>query len=181
MADDQQLWQQLKRGDRTAFDEIYRTYSDALYKYGYKFSNNARLIEDCMHDLFIYIWKSREGLANTTAIKPYLLTAYRNRIIKEIKKGRKTKLEKKEALEIHFDCELSKEQAIVQEEGILANKKMLYQAFNQLSPHEKEAVYLKYYNHMPTDEICKIMKISNQSFRSVLSSSIKKLKHKILN
>ena len=180
MADDQQLWGKLKRGDRNAFDEIYRNYADTLYKYGYKFSKDTALIEDCIHDLFIYIWKNREGLANTTVIKPYLLTSFRNRILKDIKKGQKIKLGEKEEMENHFDLELSKEQSIVQEEGIIENKQKLDEAFTHLSPREKEAVYLKYYNHMPSDEICKIMKINNQSFRNVLSSAIKKMRGKIL-
>ncbi len=180
MADDQQLWGKLKRGDRNAFDQIYRSYADILYRYGYKFSTDTNLIEDCIHDLFIYIWKNRNGLANTTAIKPYLLTSFRNRIIKDIKKGQKTRLEDKAEMEAHFDLELSKEQAIVQEESIIENKEMLGKAFNQLSPREKEAIYLKYYNQLPSDEICKIMNISNQSFRNVLSSAIKKMRGKIL-
>ena len=180
MADDQHLWGKLKRGDREAFDQIYRTYSDTLYKYGFKFSKDTNLIEDCIHDIFIYIWKNREGLANTTVIKPYLLTSFRNRILKDIKKGQKTKLGEKEEMENHFDLELSKEQSIVQEESIIENKQMLNDAFVQLSPREKEAIYLKYYNHLPSDEICKIMNISNQSFRNVLSSAIKKMRGKIL-
>ena len=180
MTEDQQLWGQLKQGKRDAFDLIYRNNIDVLYKYGYKFTKDTNLIEDCISDLFIYIWKNREGLADTTAIRPYLLISSRNRIIKDLKKNQKTKLGDKETMETHFDLELSKEHAIVQEESIIENKALIDEAFKNLSPREKEAVYLKYYNHMPTDEICKVMNISNQSVRNVLSSAIKKMRGKIL-
>ncbi len=180
MADDQQLWGKLKSGDRKAFDQIYRTYSTALYRYGYKFSKDTTLLEDCIHDLFIYLWKHREGLSDTTAITPYLFTSFRDRIIKSLKKRQKTKLGEKEEMKNHFDLELSKAQSIVQEESIIENKQMLNETFTQLSPREKEAVYLKYNNQFTSAEICKIMNISNQSFSNVLAAAIEKMNGKIL-
>lgn len=180
MTEEHQLWGQLKRGERDAFDQIYRTYIDVLFKYGYKFTKDTKKIEHCIHDLFICIWKNREDLADATSIKRYLLTLFRTRIIKDLKKSQKTKLKNKEEMEIHFDLELSKEHAIVQEESIIENKALIDQAFKNLSHQEKEAVYLKYYNHMPTDKLCKIMNITYPSFRTVLSSAIQKMSGKIL-
>lgn len=176
MADNQQLWGQFKSGDRKAFDEIYQLHIDTLYRYGYKFSKDTNLIEDCIHDLFIYLWKNRDTIAHTDTIKPYLLTSFRNRIIKEIKKSQKTKLSDKDEMESHFDAELSREQAIVQEESIIENKEMLEALFKELSARQKEAVYLKFYQQLSSDAICTIMGINNQSYRNVLSTAIKKMR-----
>ncbi len=177
MAEDQLLWNQLKQGNRKAFDAIYQNNVDGLYRYGFKFSQDESLIEDCLHDLFIYLWKNRAGLSSTDKIRPYLMTAFRNRIIKVVKQRQKMSSNELNE-EIHFEMQTSKEADMIKSETDAENKKRLEATMKTLSNREREAIYLKYYQHLDTSEICSIMDINNQSFRNVLHSALKKMRKK---
>ena len=50
---DLQLWQRLKAGEKNALAQIYEDHAAKLLKYGYKFSDNEQLVEDCLQDLFV--------------------------------------------------------------------------------------------------------------------------------
>ncbi len=166
----------LKRGDRAALDAIYRAYAEVLFRYGYKFTKDQVVIEDCIHDLFVYIWKNRDGVSDTDNIRRYLMAAFRNRIIKEIKKTQKL-INNPDT--DYFDGELSVEERIIDEESAKIRSGRLRAAIATLSAREQEALYLKFYNQMPSEDICEVMGISYQSFRNVLYSGIKKLRKKI--
>src|SRR3989337_3604546 len=77
-------WYAFKAGDKEAFSRIYHQHVNALLKYGYKIHKNRSLVEDCVQDLFIELWKTRTNLSDTTSIKFYLFQAVRCKIIRKI-------------------------------------------------------------------------------------------------
>ena len=83
---DEEVWGIFKSGNEEALGFIYRSNISILYKYGNKFSSNGQLVEDCIQDLFLTIWKNRENLSATNSIKLYLLGALRKKLIRYAEK-----------------------------------------------------------------------------------------------
>ena len=83
--EDHLLWEKMLKGDKKSLEAIYIDHVDALYDYGRKFSMDHSLVEDCIQNLFIYIWEKRDTLSQTTYIRSYLMLSLRRRIIREIK------------------------------------------------------------------------------------------------
>jgi len=54
-------WKKVKKGDANAFDWLYHRYVDDLYKYGQNFSQDRHLLEDCIQEIFIALWKKKEN------------------------------------------------------------------------------------------------------------------------
>ncbi len=169
-----EVWQQLKAGSKGALEQIYRTHIQHLLAYGYRFTSDQVLIEDCIHDLFLELWKNRGGLSHTNAVRPYLLVALRRKIIRKLQKVQKQSNQTPE--KIDFEVELAiDEQMIAQETSEFQHHKIQL-AFNQLSKRQKEAIYLKFYEDMDYDGICRAMGISYQSARNLVFNGIKALK-----
>ena len=169
---DTQLWEQLKNGSHTAFRQIYETSIEGLLQYGFRFCKDKETVEDCLHDLFIYIWKNRSGLSGTDSIRRYLMVALRRRIIQELK-VRSTDLNEQN---MPFHCDLSMEEEWILSEEKQASQRSLQEAFGHLSERQKEAVYLKYYQGLSYEAICEVMNLNYQSARNLVFNSVQALR-----
>ncbi len=170
---DKELWKQLKAGDRGALEKIYSTHFTTLYNYGKKLTSDQGTLEDSIQELFIEIWRNRENLSDTDAIKPYLLLSIRRKLFRSIKKVRS--LTDKEITVHHFDAELAIDEKIIDNENTAATKKQLQKAMEQLSPRQKEILYLKYYSNMDYESIMEVMGLNYQSARNLVTRAIQSL------
>lgn len=172
---DQKLWEQLKAGDQAALQQIYQDHAAALIQYGRKFSIDESLIEDCVQELFVDLWQKRQGLSNTTAIRPYLFVALRRRVIKHVEKLRKT-ISSEEPEESQFQAEFAIDEQIIAKELSAEQAAQLKMAMEQLSRRQQEALYLKYFANMDYKDIGEAMNISYQSVRNLVFNALQALR-----
>ncbi|QNF34094.1 hypothetical protein HUW51_15695 [Adhaeribacter swui] len=83
--EDAVLWEEFKGGNYNSFTVIYQNYIQVLYSYGLQVIKDPELVEDCIQDLFIYIWDNKNTLGKTENIKFYLFKALRRRIVVKLK------------------------------------------------------------------------------------------------
>ncbi len=173
------LWGKLKEGDRAAFEKIYRTHAATLLKYGRKFSRNEQLIEDCVQDLFIELWRNREGLGMTDSIHCYLLVALRRKVIKQLSTTKK-RLSEAEPTEVNFEAEITIDQQLITEELSSERAVQLKEAMENLSKRQKEVIYLKYITGLDYEDISEVMGLNYQSARNLVSAALRAMKKQIL-
>lgn len=169
---DQQLWESLKQGNQEALKSIYDIHIEDLLQYGFRFCRDREIVQDCLHDLFIYIWKNRQGLSSTDSIKRYLMVALRRRVIQEIK-NQSSELDEKS---LSFNCDLSIEEKWIMDEENTEARQSLKEAFIKLSDRQREALYLKYYQEQSYESICEIMNLNYQSARNLIFNGIQALR-----
>lgn len=172
---DLEIWQNIKAGDRHSFSVAYDQNIDILISYGSRFSKDPGLVEDCLHDLFVYVWQNRAKLSDTDSIKNYLMVSLRRSILKKSKKLIKSQNEINDH-DTTFGTELSIEDVITSGELSKEKATQVKTAFGSLSKRQKEAVYMKYFHDQDYEDICVAMGISYQSARNLVSSGIKKLR-----
>lgn len=80
---DPEIWEALKRGSREAFTHLHQTYYSNLYNYGLRMAADEALVENCLQDMFITLWRIRESLGAVASIKSYLLASLRRAILKK--------------------------------------------------------------------------------------------------
>lgn len=167
------LWNALLGGDRKALEEIYVTYAPELINYGYRITSNKEVIKDCVQDLFVGIWNSREKLVPTTSIRFYLFRALRNRMLRylEREEGRLTSLDDSAYDKGYMLNDDEEEYYRVSKFEI-----SLPQAIAHLPERQREIIQLRFYHDFEIEEITEIMSISNQSVRNTLYKAIFKLR-----
>lgn len=173
---DEVVWNRLKSGDHGALEIIYNQEFGFLYNYGKKIARDQNTVEDAIQELFIELWERRESLSGTDHIRPYLTVSLKRKLIRKIRASQKTTL--------HEDTK-----EIIQDDGsrIVLDvdpdnplSKELSKTLEQLSPRQKEVIYLKFYGGMDYDEIAQIMDLNYQSARNLVSRAIKTLsKHMV--
>jgi hypothetical protein len=77
---DYYLWKSFKDGNDDSFYKLYDQYADILFRFGMHFSKDKEFIKDCIHDLFLDLFKYRNKLSMTDNIKYYLLRSLRRKI-----------------------------------------------------------------------------------------------------
>lgn len=171
---DQQLWQALKRGDNTALETIYRTHVSHLINYGQRLCNDDMLVQDCLQDLFVYLWQKRESINSTDAIRPYLLVAFRRRLIRAMT-SRNTKVDYN-LEQIHFEAEWSFEDNLVTRDIAEEQRQQLRAGLEKLSARQREALFLRYYEGLTYEEISSVMDLQYQSVRNLVSKAVSRLR-----
>jgi|GEM_PF-3242531 len=74
------LWQQYKLGDPGAFSRLYGAYVQVLYAQGMRVTPDAGLVKDCIHDLFVELWRDRQRVPQPESVPAYLAEALRTKL-----------------------------------------------------------------------------------------------------
>jgi RNA polymerase sigma factor (sigma-70 family) len=168
---DSQIWDAFTKGDRQAFEWMYRREVKSLMSYGYTLVKNEMQVEDALHELFVDLWSTRERLSPNDNIKSYLIVSLRRKLLKPVK----INTQDIDTTPIQ-DAALSFEQAIIGAEQSKIISQHVRSAMDQLTDKQKEIVNLKFFQEMDYEQIAATMDISYQSCRNLLSSAIKGLK-----
>ncbi len=173
--DENELWLEIKQGNENALADLFRIYYSRLYNYGMKIVTNREFIKDCIQELFLTLWDSRNSIKEAYSVKSYLFSSLRRTIFRKLKKNRATYERNKKYVENHFHEPMNIEQLIVHFEIEQESKQQLRNALKNLGGRQKEAIYLKYYDGLSNAEIADIMGINRQSVYNHVSGAIQRL------
>ncbi|MDP4228077.1 MAG: sigma-70 family RNA polymerase sigma factor [Bacteroidota bacterium] len=167
---DSYLWDEFRLGDDQAFVEIYKKFVDVLYRYGLKFTADDQLVKDCVQELFIDLYERRGNLGESDNIKFYLLVSLKRRLIKILRsKNIYSSLSQED---IPFLIVYSPEDETLKEEQM----ELMNKTLNELTPRQKEAIYLRFMNGLSYEEICEIMAMNYQSIRNLIFRAEEKMR-----
>ncbi len=179
---DTHLWGELKDGNITALGEIYDRYIDILFSYGMQLTNNKDHVMDCIQDLFIDLYKYKSKLAKTDNVKYYLFKSLKRKIYKKVNSK----------LVFIKDGDLSNVTVINKgnysksfEENVIASEYAsersikLAEALNTLTERQKKALFLRFNEDRPYEEIAKLLNVSVQTSRTTIYRAIKALRMRL--
>jgi RNA polymerase sigma-70 factor, ECF subfamily len=87
-ADDRALQARLRRGDETAFDNIFRSYYADLVRMAESVLRERAVAEEVAQDVMLELWRRRETLEVAQSLRAYLLRSTRNRALNQIRHQR---------------------------------------------------------------------------------------------
>lgn len=168
------LWDSFKKGDQSAFGEIYAQYAPRLFNYGMKLDRDMSLVEDSIQDLFVDLWNSRKKVSRTTSVKFYLFKALRYKIIGNKKVSHYDEME---PLESHMSLlkSSSHEDHFIELEVESFQMMHLRDTLAKLPLRQREAINLRYFHNFSNEEIAGIMGISYPSACKFIYAGLKKL------
>ncbi len=130
------------------------------------------LSQDCVQNLFIYLWNSRTHLSDIACIKPYLFKALRHDLHR-LTAADDRKETRREIPDV--PC-FSPEEIVIEDETRQYLQQQIVQLLNELPARQREAVYLKYYEELDYKAIAQIMGIHYQSVINLLYKALTYLK-----
>ena len=174
LVNQKKLWKRFKKGNRQAFELIYRQYYPSLYHYALKVTSNKPVAQECVQDLFITLWRTRKGLAEISNIKPYLFKSLSRLMIRSAKSfqnGLRT-------TESETGLTFSPEELLIEQENDLHKREVLTTVLNSLPARQRQVIYLKYYEEMSYNEMAEALQINYQSVINLIYKAFRKLRDK---
>ena len=175
IANDHSLWQSFKKGDRDSFQTLYFNYFDKLYEYGMRIVSDKELVKDAIQDLFLKLWNNKSKLSDISAIRPYLLVSLRTTLYDKFQQNRRMPLTEISE-DYPFEMVFSAESDFIIRETKSAQTQKLIDALNQLTPRQKEVIYLRYFEELDYDEIAAIMDITVKATYKLASRGLEALR-----
>jgi RNA polymerase sigma factor (sigma-70 family) len=177
---EQQNWLAFQQGSEQAYANIYTNNFSHLFRYGKKFTQNVELIEDCIQDLYVNLWKSRENLSIPDSVRNYLYKSLRFSIFKRLKVQEDASLDDILPDEYHYETTAPQETFLISEIDELEKKAKIEKALLVLSKRQREAIFLKFYSELSYQEIGELMQISVQAVYNLISKSLLQLQKEFI-
>lgn len=165
------LWDSFRQGNKDALATLFDRHFASLYRYASKIHPDRELINDHIQDLFLEIWHQRSPKP-VLSIKGYLLQALRYKVIRSLQH----KTSSDTLMDDHQPFVVSPEDFLIQQEGDAQRNRELSAALEQLSPRQREVIYLRFYLALSYREICSILSLDYQLARNHLYAGLKRLR-----
>ena len=174
------LLEKFKSGDQQAFDEIYRHCYRYVAFLCSKLCYNKEDMEEAVQDTFMDIFKKCQQLRGDT----FLALLRRIAVYKCYDKREKTQAYSEHI--VYYDGETHMEHVELNENFLpaeyLENKERrteLVLIINDLSPKQREMIYLYYYAGLNTEEIARLQKCNSVNVRKTLHKARNTIKSKL--
>lgn len=174
---DEVTWDFFKKGDKQAFAALYQRYFQMLFQYGIKMAEDRDLVKDCVHDLFVDIWKNKENLTDPKCVKAYLLSAIQHKLIRQLTRIRSR--QKEITLMTLPGIVPCREDQMIEDQTNLEQKYIVNKALRALTKRQQEAIYLKFYGNLSYKEVAAMMSISIDSIYNLISKAIDSLQDEL--
>lgn len=177
--EDKVLWQAFKRGDETAFAELYKRYMGLLFSYGKKISGDEQAVEDGIQDLFIDLWQSRSRLGDVETARFYLFSSLRRKLIHTLRQDKLPADNLDHTEEWKLPVSPAHESALINAEIADFQTASLQDRLKQLPLRQYEVLMLYYYHGFSYTQISDMMSINEQSVRNLQHRGLQKLRQLI--
>ena len=174
------LWNELRKGNVVALGKVYDIYIDVLFSYGMQFSEDRNYVMDCIHDLFLDLYKYRSNLSETNNVKYYLLRSLKRKINRKHKE--KTTYFDNDAPFTHVlrNHVPSPEEDLIAIERTTQKNHSLQKATEFLTKRQQKGLSLRFKEKRSYEEIAEIMNTSVETSRTIIYRAIKSLRKNIV-
>ncbi|WP_411275424.1 RNA polymerase sigma-70 factor [Daejeonella sp.] len=162
----------LAQGNEQAFRKIFDCYSNKLFNYTFRITDNEELAEEIVMDTFLKIWINRADLVLINRFDAYLYTLVRNQAFNAIKR-------RAHEAAILKDLSLNKsEYQDCTEETVIYNdyKHLLHDAVNQLPPQQRLVYTLSRDQGLKYNEIANQLELSKNTVKTHLKKAVSTLR-----
>lgn len=172
-APDHAAWNRLKAGDVTALGELYDTHASSLLQFGSRICYDRGLVRDAIQDVFVELWQYHARLADVRNGRFYLFRMLRSHLSRHLARRGQS---------VEFFDESGAGEAVSTEELLIAGetdelqKHRLQAALRELTPRQRQAVLLRFYENFSYDEIAELMGISYQGVVNLIYKSTQRLR-----
>lgn len=176
------LIERVRKGDRIAFNELYRQYYLSLRSYAELLLDEEES-EDVVQDVFLNVWLRKEGLDDSQSLQGYLLRSVYNSSLNILKKkGRSNdyrSMYEQEIEEIGYKYYDPDANDVIRKLYNQDLRTEINAAINSLPIRCREVFTLSYLHDMPSKEISLQLGISLSTVDNHIYSALKLLRERL--
>ena len=170
-----ELVEQVRAGDRGAFERLFRMWYSRLADYAFRVSGSRDGAEDVVQDVLIAVWHRREAIPDASKLPAYLHRAVRNRALNQI---RDLSTADRAATELGAESrEAPHADADVLEREL---SDAIGSALAELPPRTREIFQLSREQGLTYQQIAETLEISVKTVETLMGRGLRVLREKLL-
>lgn len=169
------LWDNVAEGDQDSYAELFRIYYKKLFNYGKKFTEDETLIEDIAQETFVIVWQKRTQLKEIEFPVTYMYSVFRNTLFVRLKTNQRFV----SGTELQTEPEFGVDQLIIRKETDEATAQKLQQALNALTSRQREAIFLRFYEGLPYEEVAQMLGITTKATYKIMARALDELRQQL--
>jgi RNA polymerase sigma factor (sigma-70 family) len=171
-----ELWDAFRGGNEKALEGLFGTYYSVLLNYGHKFTLNRYFIEESVQELFVKLWNNRDSVGTAASVRNYLFKAYRSVLFRKLQKQAANVMEKLDDERYDFKIELAPDQKMIELESDSELRKKIEEGLAALTPRQREAIYLRFYEDLSYEEVSEILNMNVGGTYKLIYRALDRLK-----
>jgi len=182
---DADIMLRVKSGDESAFQYLVEKYRRPMVNFMYRMAHNAAAAEDLAQEVFLRVYRSREGYEPSAKFTTWLYRIATNLAVNHARDTRNERPDRTVSLDEPDeetgqtmdlpDASLSAEQAILRRERLAA----IRQRVQALPERQRMAVMMHKYQHMDYRQIGEVLKLSESATKSLLFRAYETLRQQL--
>jgi RNA polymerase sigma-70 factor (ECF subfamily) len=169
------LFQNIIKGQREAFDALFRRYYQPLCRFANFFIDDADDAEEAVQMAFITLWENREEITISRSLKAYLYQMVRNNALMLLRKTTTRKHYEQQYLEIQ-EADLPNEKTLTDDEI----NNLVLKALSVLPEKCRMVFTLSRYDGLTYDEIAEYLGVAPKTVENQMGIAFQKLREFLL-
>lgn len=150
---------------------LYKTYVNELYSYGIALGADRVVLQDIIHDIFLYFVENKSNLKKIINVKFYLIRALKNRLI-SAERSIKHFDDIDESVDYSFSLKITSVDLMIEEEDRARLIKRVDELLLCLTNRQREAIYLRYIQELSYEEIGELLEMTPKASRKLVSRAL---------
>ncbi|GEM_PF-5311050 len=169
------LWEQFKRGDKSALQKIYYAHYQGMLDYGLRFTDERDFVREKIQQVYRDLIVNMDELGKTGNIRFYLLWSLRQQILTPGKKQAKKTNRARHARIEGFDFRYYQTSILPEKSNGKGLPSDIRRTMARLTNQEREALYLKFHQRLDEIEIDRMLEVTGLSARQLIYQALEKL------
>ncbi|WP_214721931.1 sigma-70 family RNA polymerase sigma factor [Exiguobacterium sp. s192] len=168
---DESLYHEMRSGDELALEALYEKYERLLFSFAHRFTNNDRLSEEVIQEVWMKIWNGRVDF-NTDKGKfsSWILTITRNAALDCLRREKRQPTIEVEERDGGFDEPV--ERTVMERE----TASEVRNAVSELKPDQQELIELVYFKGLTQQQISDQLNLPLGTVKTRIRSAIQSLR-----
>ena len=182
---DAEVMLRVKAGDRAAFNYLVQKYRRPLVSFMYRMARNAAVAEDLAQEVFLRVYRSREGYQASAKFTTWLYRIATNLAVNHARDTRHERAEVMVSLDEPdeatgmtmdlADGKMTAEQAMVRRERLMGIRRKI----EALPERQRLAVVMHKYQQMDYRQIAEVLELSESATKSLLFRAYETLREQL--
>ena len=171
-----ELFEQVKKGDRKAFETIFRENYSHLCAYANTFVRDVDASQDLVQEFLFHIWQKREEVSMDVPLRAYLFKSVHNRCLNLLKHNK--------IKDQHRDATLRQYKEDVYENTETETNELhqkIRQTIDKLPPERRKIFIMHRYDELKYKEIAERLNISIKTVENQIGKALSFLRDELKN
>ena len=171
---DADLLARLRAGDHDAFDACFREWYPAAVRAGARLLRDEEVAEELAQEVFLELWRRRDGLPDGLSVGGYVLQAVRNRALNHLRHLRVR--QRSEGTVEHLMEPVPQADAGADAREL---QRAITEAVAALPPRTREMFLLSRERHLKYAEIAELLGVSVKAVEANVSRALRQLREQL--